>query len=117
MFARSLVVCLVTLLALGAPVNAQYGGDGGGYGADGGAAAGVSSRTTKQVVRTLKRGVQGCQSLPKVYRYDCYRETYKLAADQLAGRGAYLKAYEVLVDVERELDRVITRNADPTAPP
>ncbi|MFT7593007.1 MAG: hypothetical protein ACI8R4_000318 [Paracoccaceae bacterium] len=111
-----LLVCLSLILS--SPVLASEGG--GGYGGStggGGAAGGLSAATTKKVVRTLKRGIKDCRRLNSVYRYDCYRQTYRLAANHLNGRPAYRDALAALVAVERSLEQIVSRNADPAAPP
>lgn len=111
-----LLLCLS--LAMASPVLAYegQGGDGGGV-SDGGTVGGLSATTTRLVVRTLKRGIKGCRRLDSVYRYDCYRQTYHLAANHLNGRPAYRDALTALVEVERSLDQIVRRNADPAAPP
>ena len=76
----------------------------------------LSKATTQKVVRTLTRGVRGCQKLDNVYRYDCYRQTYRQAANQMNGMPAYAGAQKVLADVEKVLERTIARNTDSTKP-
>lgn len=113
------LVSLLLVLALGTPAAAYEGGYGGSSGgmAGGGSVAGYSSRVTKKVVRILQRDFGGCQTLDKVYRYDCYRQTYKLAISELAGRPAYRPALKALERVETSLERITTQNADPSKPP
>ena len=102
---------LVFLITLAAPAYPYGGGDGGGD-----ANTALSNATTKKVVRTLTRGVDACQRLDKVYRYDCYRQTYRQAASQLNGMPAYAGAQKVLIDVEKVLERTIARNTDSAKP-
>jgi len=118
MFTRFLRLLLCLSLILATPVLA-YEGQGGGYSGTtgGGAAGGLSTATTRQVVRTLKRGIKDCRKLSSVYRYDCYRQTYRLAANHLNGRPAYRDALAALVAVEGSLEQIVRRNADPAAPP
>jgi len=104
-------VSLSLLLCFPAPLFAY--GDGEGGGSTGG---GLSNATTNKIVRTLTKGVKDCQRNEKVYRYDCYRRTYELAAQQMRGNRAYDGARKVIEDVESSLSRTIARNADPAAP-
>jgi len=93
------------------------GGYGGGNGEGGDGGGGISIFVSNLVARTLRRGVVRCQSVEDVYRYDCYRQVYRLAAKQLNGRPAYAEARAVLIEVEKKLERIVTRNVDPHAPP
>lgn len=107
---------LILAMALAAPNSTlAYGGGGDGGAQD--SAAGFSNATTKRVVRMLTRGVRDCQRYEKVYRYDCYRHVYSVAARQLNRGSAYARAREILVEVEQKLARTIQRNADPTRRP
>ena len=112
MFASCLRLLICLSLILASPVVAYESN--GGYG---GASGGLSSATTKKVVRTLKRGIKDCRKLNSVYRYDCYRLTYHQAATHLNGRPAYRDALVALLAVEDSLEQIVRRNADPTAPP
>lgn len=106
------LIRLFLVLSLAIPTTAfAYGGDGGGD-----ANTGLSKTTTNKIVRTLTRGVRACFRLDKVYRYDCYRQTYQLAAKQLNGMPAYAGAQAVLIDVEKTLERTIARNEDTAQP-
>jgi len=115
---------LVLSLALALPAAASngngYGGGAGGAsaggGGGGGSATGLSTRATRAVTRTLKRDFMRCQRLSAVYRFDCYRIVYRLAARQLVGNPAYRPARQVLVGVEKSIDQVVRTYADPTAP-
>lgn len=113
------VLVLVFALALALPAAAYEGGYSGGMGgmSGGGASAGFSNRVTKQVVRILRRDFGGCLTLDKVYRYDCYRQTYRLAINQMAGNPAYRPALKALEGVEDRLHRIVVENADPAQPP
>lgn len=108
-------------LTLMAPAQGAlaYGGDGAGGAAPrrGAAADALSEGTTTALTRTLTGGARACTRLPKVYRYDCYRQTYARAVRQLEGARAYAPARKVLSDVEKSLARTIARNADPAARP
>ncbi len=101
--------------------TALAGGDGGGGSRDGmdsggGQRSGLSAKTTKAVVTTLTRGFERCGTLPWAYKYDCYRHTYKLAAQKLNGNQAYAEAYQALVLVEETLTRAVKQNLDPAQP-
>ena len=79
MLLRLSQLLVAIFLASAAPSNAQnssgYGGSAsGGYGGSMGGegpSGGLSSRVTNKVVKTINRASRECQSLPKVYRYDC----------------------------------------------
>lgn len=103
-------------LSLAAPPAQAYGGDGGGGVAPrrGATATELSDNVTNSVTRTLTGGAKACTRLPKVYRYDCYRQTYARAVRQLDGAKAYAPARKVLSDIEKSLARTISRNADPS---
>jgi hypothetical protein len=119
-----LSIFLSLVISLTSPVFAQTGGNGGGgsmggsgmFGGGGGG-AGLSNATTKKVVKIIKSGIGRCQRVEQVYRFDCYRQTYKLAANFLNGRPAYAGAQEALIKVEETLDRIMAQNSDPQAPP
>lgn len=107
---RKLPALLALLLVSQTLPLAAYGGG------DGGSGAALSNAVTQKVVTVLTQGVQGCQKLDKVYRYDCYRQVYAQAARRLQRRPAYAPAREVLLEVEQRLARTVTRNLDPAAP-
>lgn len=102
--ARSLLVTLLLTLAL--PLAAQT------YGAP---SSGLSDRTTNKVVRLLERGLTQCRRLDNIYRYDCYRQNYRMVSREIAGNAAYAPAYQALQQLETTLDTVLRQNADPTA--
>ena len=120
------LLVLVLSLSLALPASASNGNDngggtggasaGGGGGGGGGASAGLSTRATKAVTRTLTRDFMRCQKLTEVYRFDCYRIVYRLSARQLVGNSAYRPARKVLESVEKSIDKVVRTYADPTTP-
>jgi hypothetical protein len=114
-----LSVTLSLAVPLTTPVFASEGGggDSGDFDSGGGGGASLSNATTKQVVKIIKRGVSRCQTVPLVYRFDCYRQTYHLAANYLNGRPAYGDAQKALIAVEETLDRIMAQNVDPGKPP
>ncbi len=113
----SVAFLLVLSLSVPTPGFSYGGGEGGGEGrASGGGASGLSNTTTKKVVRTITRGVDRCQRVERVYRFDCYRQTYHLAASLLNGRPDYRDARKALESVEVALDKVMKRHVDPTVP-
>lgn len=83
---------------------------------DEGEGAGLSMATTHKLVETLQRGMGECQILRDVYRFDCYRKTYRRAANQLAGRPTYAGAMAALIGVKETLDQIIAENRDPETP-
>ncbi|WP_241525519.1 hypothetical protein [Pseudophaeobacter leonis] len=111
-------VLTAVVFAAGQVPTASLGGGEGGDGGYGGAAAshGLSSATTRSVVRTLTRGASRCGSQPWIYRYDCYRWVYKRAADQLTGNPAYSEAHKAMLQVERSLEAAVNKNRDPSKP-
>lgn len=113
------VLSLSVLLSLSftAPVFADGGGGyGGGGTSSGNSGLGLSNRTTKKVVKIIDGGIRRCLTVAKVYRYDCYRQTYHQAANFLNGRPAYAEAQKALIAVEATLVNITTRYADPTTP-
>ncbi len=111
-----LTVRLLTLLCLasfGFAVAAEGIYDGGSGGAK---PAGLSDATTNRLVRKLEKGIRLCQSLDPVYRYDCYRQNYREAADRLEGNAAYAVPLTVLRDIEATLQTIVTRHGDAGAP-
>ncbi|MDK3075533.1 hypothetical protein QO034_20870 [Sedimentitalea sp. JM2-8] len=108
---QRLLTAVLILLIAALPVFAQ------GYGNYGNSAQGFSDRTTNKVVRLLERGLRQCQALEPVYRYDCYRQNYRDAAQQLEGNPSYAPAQQALRDVEASLQAVLRTNADPAAAP
>lgn len=109
---------LAFLLAFSLPqtVRADYGG-GNQSMSGGGASAGLSKATTRKVIRFLTRDFERCTRLDKVYRYDCYRFTYKLAADQMVGNSAYADAFKAVKLVQDRLTQIVDENRDTTKPP
>lgn len=103
-------LCVVTLAL---PTSGFAYGDGGGYNSRSNE---VSNATTNKVVRTLTRGAQRCGRLEWIYRYDCYRNVYAVAANQLSNKSAYAEARTILLEVERSFDRTVARNEDKSVP-
>lgn len=120
-----LILSLMLSLSLASPGYSRgegtggngVGGGGGPAPGDGSGSAGLSNAVTKNVVKSIKLGVSRCQRIDKVYRFDCYRQTYKYAASLLYGRTAYAGALEALTAVEKVLDEIMARDADPQKPP
>lgn len=81
-----------------------------------GEGAGLSATTTQILVETLQRGMRECHSLRDVYRFDCYRKTYRRASNQLAGRPTYAGAMAALISVKEALDQIVIANRDPETP-
>lgn len=120
MSSKTIQAGLLTLILASAPAYAWAGeGGGGGGGADsgGGQSSGLSSRSTRAVVTTLTRGFDRCGTLPQVYKFDCYRHTYKLAAQKLDSNQAYAEAAKALVLVEETLTQAVKKNLDPAQKP
>ena len=122
-----LIPALVLLLGLGiaSPGLAEDHGNGdlgdlggGGPSGEGTASpvigAGLANATTNKVVRILRNGVAKCKKVQKIYRFDCYRDTYRSAASSLDGKPAYADARMALKSVEAALDKIMITHADPT---
>lgn len=107
----ALVLIMLSLLTAAGPSWAYGEGGGSSYGS-----TALSNATTNKVARTLTRGAAACQRLDNVYRYDCYRQTYQQAAQQLNGMQAYAGAQAIITEVTQSLERTIAGNADPAAP-
>lgn len=112
-----LVLSLLISVSLAPPVYSGGEGNSSGAMTGGGSSAGLSSATTKKIVKIIKNGVGRCQTVAEVYRYDCYRQTYHQAANFLNGRPAYAGAQDALVAVEKALERIMAQNADSQTPP
>ncbi len=105
-----LVPALLSLLLAAGGALAQ------GYGYES-SKTGLSDQTTDRVVRLLEQGLRQCQALDPVYRYDCYRQNYRAAGQQLDRNPAYAPARQALQDVESTLSGVLEANRDPAAKP
>lgn len=79
--------------------------------------SGLSNRTTNDVIRILQGDFRECGQLILVFRYDCYSQSYRSAADRLDGLDAYAPAQEALRLVERRIASVIAANLDRSQPP
>lgn len=110
------VLCALCLGLAAPPLMAGEGGDSRDS-MTGGASGGLSSATTKRVVQILNRDFERCARLKPIYQYDCYRDTYKFAADAIAGNAAYREAFQALSEVEKTLERVVAENRDPAVRP
>lgn len=93
---------------------ALAGGDAGGTSAT--ASNTLNNAATKAISRTISRGGERCARLETVYRYDCYRQVYRRAGQQVRGNTAYSEVARAMDQVERAIDTAVTRNLDPTAP-
>lgn len=118
MSSKTIQAGLLSLILAAAPAYAR-GGEGGGGGVEsgGGQSSGLSSRATRGVVTTLTRGFDRCSELPQVYKFDCFRHTYKLAAQKLDSNQAYAEAAKALVLVEETLTQAVKQNLDPAQKP
>ncbi|TDE41061.1 hypothetical protein [Antarcticimicrobium sediminis] len=113
------ILFLILSFALTGPAAAApsggYGGGGAGGGGGDGSVGGISGRVTKSVMHSLNNGFNSCQRFKTVYRFDCYRQVYMRAANQMAGIPAYRPARLALEGVKDTLDQIVARHADPTA--
>jgi len=110
------LICVISI----ASVSAARGGEGGGGGGEGPSSqtssAKLSASTTSSVTRTLDQGGRVCGDLPRVYRCDCFRQTYARAASRISGNPAYRDAHKALTQVERTLAQALQKNQDPSLP-
>ena len=116
-FGFKILVVTCCLLALPIQSRASGSGEGNEMSSGSGGVAGLSSATTKNIVKILTRDFGRCGRIRPVYRYDCYRQTYRLAANEIIGRPAYSEAYQALALVEDRLDQIVKENRDPAAKP
>lgn len=77
----------------------------------------LSNSFTDQVVKNLSAGINLCQSLPAVYRADCYRQNYRATARQLNGKPDYRDAQKALKRVESALKKILRQYGDKATPP
>lgn len=108
------VLVFIPFLAL--PISASESNGGDNDGGRGYEATGLQDRTTRNIVKILTRDFARCRQEKKIYRWDCYRKTYRFAANQLNGRLSYSHAQDALEHVEEELDRIMAEYRDPTKP-
>lgn len=108
------------LLALILACPSAYAGGGGqdsSTSPGGGQRSGLSAKATKAAVSTLTRGFDRCSELPRVYKFDCFRHTYKLAAQKLNSNQSYTEAHKALALVEDTLTKAVKQNLDPAQKP
>ncbi|OED49031.1 hypothetical protein [Leisingera sp. S232] len=119
MSSKTILAGLLSLILSCAPALADGGGGGSRDSSDtgGGQRSGLSSKATQAVVKTLTSGFQRCGTLPQIYKFDCYRQTYKLAAQKLNGNQSYAEAYKALTMVEATLTKAVKQNLDPDQKP
>ncbi|KUP90611.1 hypothetical protein [Tritonibacter horizontis] len=77
----------------------------------------LNDDTTNSIVEQLKRDFRTCQNKPKVYRYDCYRRSYRTGAQELNGSREYGPVAEALALVEKRIGAAVQANLDPSQPP
>ncbi|PCJ04468.1 MAG: hypothetical protein COB16_18675 [Rhodobacteraceae bacterium] len=118
MFTMVFRFLLITALLTAQPAAANNeGGNSSGGDRGKGTNNTLSARTTNRVIYILGRGFEKCTRLPPVYRYDCYRQTYRKASDILRGSLVYSEAYKALTGVEEALRLVVRNNVDPSKKP
>ncbi|AZV79345.1 hypothetical protein EBB79_16655 [Parasedimentitalea marina] len=105
------VVLIIPFLAQ--PLAASEGGNNGDRGGEG---TGLQNRTTRDIVKTLTFEFERCHREKKIYRWDCYRKTYRLVVNKLNGRLSYSHAQDALEHVEEELDQIVAEYQDPAVP-
>ncbi|NIZ15578.1 hypothetical protein [Phaeobacter sp. HF9A] len=76
----------------------------------------LNDDTTDQLAAQLKQDFRRCQANPKIYRYDCYRRSYRTGAQSLRGSSEYAPIAKALALVERRIGAVVEANLDPSQP-
>lgn len=109
-----LFACIFSVLTCLSPIMSYASGS---YGDTPPNRSALSDATTNRLVRTLERGIRLCQSVETVYRYDCYRQNYNTAAQQIEKNPAYAVPLQALRNIEQTLGTIVARNADPAAKP
>lgn len=106
---RLLRVLLISFLSASAPV-ALYA-QGGDY-----TDTAFSTVTTDRISRTLTGGALSCSRIDQDYQLDCYRQTFRRAAQQLNANAAYSDMRRILVGVEKAAERSVAQYADTAKP-
>lgn len=112
-FLRVILIIPFLALPLAASETGGGGGDENGRGEDQDV---LSNRNTDRIVRILRRDFQRCQNQEKIYRWDCYRQTYRYAANQMNNWLSYSEAREAVEHVEQALEAVVTQYGDRSKP-
>ncbi|NRB20903.1 MAG: hypothetical protein HRU33_26055 [Rhodobacteraceae bacterium] len=110
------IILIIPFLALPLTASEYGGGEGGSEGGRGDEGTGLQNRTTRHIVNILTNDFSRCRREKKIYRWDCYRKTYRFAVSQLNGRLSYSHAQDALRHVEQELDQIIAQYRDRTKP-
>ncbi len=76
----------------------------------------LSETTTQRVADQLRQDFRSCQAKPRIYRYDCYRRSYRTGAQELTGSRDYAPVAEALRLVERRIAEAVSANLDPSQP-
>lgn len=110
---------VLTLLLAATPVDVysseRNGGEGGSGGEGGGGREvrhGLSSAVTNSVVLILTRDGERCNELPRIYKFDCIRQTYRRAARKLESNRSYQEAHQALDQVASTLSKAVAANRD-----
>ncbi|KIC10967.1 hypothetical protein RA19_09575 [Leisingera sp. ANG-M1] len=118
MSSKTLQAGLLALILAAAPAHARAGegggGGGGGSAQGGGQSNALSASVTRSVVNILTRGFDRCGRLPRNFKFDCFRHTYKLARQKLDSNQAYAEASQALTLVEDTLTKAVKKNLDPS---
>lgn len=105
-------VLLLPFLAL--PLAADESGYGGGESEFG---TGLNRNTTNEVIRILDAGITRCKRREKkIYRWDCYRLTYRTARRFLSGKHSYSEALAAIQHVETVIAAAVAEHRDPAKP-
>ncbi|MCG7629186.1 hypothetical protein MHM88_15355 [Epibacterium sp. MM17-32] len=76
----------------------------------------LNDDSTEAIVTQLRTDFRRCQGAPKVYRYDCYRRSYRTGAHALRGSREYAPIAQALALVEQRIGAAVEANLDPSQP-
>ena len=76
----------------------------------------LNDNDTQLLAAQLKQDFRTCQSIPKIYRYDCYRRSYRTGAQSLRGSQEYAPIVDALTLVERRIGAAVSSNLDRNQP-
>lgn len=105
-FLRALLICVFSLTA-----PAALFAQGGDY-----TDTAYSTVTTDRISRTLTGGALSCSRIDPDYQLDCYRQTFRRAAQQLNANAAYSDMRRILAGVEKAAERSVSQYADTAKP-
>jgi len=109
------LICTSLALLLAAPLSGPAR-SGEGFSGRPGWNLRLNNDTTAQIASQLKQDFRRCQGTPWVYRYDCYRRSYRTGAQALRGSREYAPITAALLLVEQRIGAAVEANLDPDQP-